>query len=166
MHVPRHLTFAFERLERPLEDGAAPCHRVPSLMVGAPMFAMPIVGAAQGALDAWRAAAPPHPDTERLLAESSARIDAARLLLERAARTADRTAPTPLLTARGRRDAATAAAWSVATADGLFHASGARVHHPHDPLQRHWRDITTAATHHALNARAAAAAYAEALAPS
>ncbi|KDN86880.1 hypothetical protein KCH_13260 [Kitasatospora cheerisanensis KCTC 2395] len=130
------------------------------------MFAMPIVGAAQGALDAWRAAAPPHPDTERLLAESSARIDAARLLLERAARTADRTAPTPLLTARGRRDAATAAAWSVATADGLFHASGARVHHPHDPLQRHWRDITTAATHHALNARAAAAAYAEALAPS
>lgn len=172
--VPASLSFTLDDLDRPQEDGAARCHRVPYLMVGALMFAAPIVGAAQGALDAWRSAAvrrgggggAPAPvrrtETDKVLAESSAQIAAARLLLERAARRADAAEATQLLAAENRRDAVMAVTWCAAAADRLFHASGSRAHRDDSPLQRHWRDITTAASHGALGLDAAATGYAAA----
>ncbi|MFR0353170.1 acyl-CoA dehydrogenase family protein [Streptomyces sediminimaris] len=172
--VPAHLSFTLAELNRPQAADAARCHRVPYLLVGALMFATPIVGAAQGALDAWRtatagrarhggAATGRRAETERVLTESSAQITAARLLLERAARRADQTDATPLLTAENRRDAAMAVTWCAAAAHRLFGAAGSRAHREDDPLQRHWRDITTAASHGALGLEAAATGYAEAV---
>lgn len=174
--VPDHLSFPLDHLNLPPTPDAARCHRVPYLMVGALMFAMPILGAAQGALGESRAAmvararaaggAPEpvrRPETDRLLTESSAQIDAARLLLERAARRADEAEPTPLLAAENRRDAAVAVSWCAASADRLFRAAGSRAHREGSPIQRHWRDITTASSHGALGLDAAASGYADAL---
>ena len=172
--VPAHLSFTMDDLDRPQATEAARCHRVPHLMVGALMFATPIVGAAQGALDEWRTATArrgangaPAPgrraDADRVLAESSAQIAAARLLLERAAQRADEAEPTPLLAAENRRDAAMAVNWCASASDRLFRAAGSRAHRQDSPLQRHWRDITTAASHGALGLDAAATGYAAAV---
>ncbi|MFI6662651.1 acyl-CoA dehydrogenase family protein [Streptomyces sp. NPDC050523] len=166
--VPAHLSFTLAELNRPQAADAARCHQVPYLMVGALMFATPIVGAAQGALDTWRTAvaaraAGRSAETERVLTESSTQITAARLLLERVARRADEEDATPLLTAENRRDAAMAVTWCAAAAHRLFGAAGSRAHREDSPLQRHWRDITAATSHGALGLEAAAKGYAEAV---
>ncbi|GAB7186270.1 oxidoreductase [Kitasatospora sp. Ki12] len=164
--VPERLSFTMADLAHPVATDAARCHRVPVQLAGTLMFAAPVAGAAQGALDAWRAAAvTPRPvrsaASDQALSESSAQIAAARLLLERAARRADHDEVTPLLVAENRRDAVTAVRWCAAAVDRLFHAAGSHVHRDGSPFQRYWRDITTAATHGALGPAAAAAEYAD-----
>ncbi|WP_042383067.1 acyl-CoA dehydrogenase family protein [Streptacidiphilus melanogenes] len=172
--LPDSLSFTLGSLNRPQPEGAARCHRVPYLMVGALMFAMPMVGAAQGALDAWRAASvrragggtpglARRAETDRVLAECSVQVDAARMLLERAARRADTADPSPLLAAENRRDAAVAVSWCASVADRLFRTAGSRAHREDSALQRHWRDLTTASSHGALAVEAAAVGYADAL---
>ncbi|MEU0271429.1 acyl-CoA dehydrogenase family protein [Streptomyces sp. NPDC006307] len=164
--VPAHRSFTLDALLRPLPD-AARCHRVPYPMVAALIFAAPVLGAARAALRAWTAEcvqeASRTPGQNLLLAGASARIHAARLLLEAAADRADRGEITPLAVAENRRDAATAAALCREAVDELFHASGMRGQSAGSPTQRAWRDVTTAAAHGALGLDGAADAYADAV---
>ncbi|WP_020135625.1 hypothetical protein [Streptomyces sp. 351MFTsu5.1] len=168
--VPAHLTFTLEDLRHPLA-GADRCHTVPYLMVGALMFAAPVLGAARGALAAFGEALAAcrtagftqgrSAEAARVLARSAGEIDAAGLLLERAAFRADHAEVTPLLAAENRRDAVLAVQLCAEAADRLFRAAGARAHAEGSALQRCWRDVTTAASHAALRAEGAATEYAE-----
>jgi two-component flavin-dependent monooxygenase len=171
--VPRHRTCTLTDLLQSL-PGAARCHTVPYSMVGALMFALPILGAARGSLAAWtetlaikqRADGSPAaqaPDTQLALARSAAEIRAAGLLLEQAAYRADHAPVTSLLVAEGQRDAAVAVELCAGAVDRLFRASGTHGQAEGDPVQRRWRDITTAATHVTLSVGPAAAAYANAV---
>ncbi|MDN0193475.1 oxidoreductase [Streptomyces sp. S.PNR 29] len=164
--VPEHRTYTLDALLRP-QSGAARCHAVPYPMVAALIFAAPLLGVARGALRAWTgervAAKHPHPATHTVLAQASARIHSAGLLLDGAAERADRGEITPLSVAENRRDATTAATLCREAVDALFHASGLRAQSPDNTVQRAWRDATAIAGHAALDADAAARAYAEAV---
>ncbi|MEU2271201.1 oxidoreductase [Streptomyces olindensis] len=164
--VPRHRTFTLDVLLRP-QPGAARCHTVPYPMVAALMFAAPLLGVARGALRAWTGerigAERPHPATHTVLAQASARIHTAGLLLDGAAERADRARITPLTVAENRRDATTAATLCREAVDALFHASGLRAQSPDSAVQRAWRDATALAAHAALDPDAAARSYAEAV---
>lgn len=155
--------------------GATACHRVPLQAVNGLSFAGPVLGAARGALDAWRATVdgklraahgkPRGPGPSRaayadVLARSAGEIDAVRLLLERAGTVADRgAAVTPGETARNLRDCALGAEQLVAAVNRLFRTSGTGGQSTDRPLQRHWRDVNSAATHVALQFEPAAAGY-------
>lgn len=164
VRVPDHRSFTLGTLLRPQTD-AARCHTVPYPMVAALIFAAPLLGIARGALRAWTAeridAPSPHPATHTVLAQTSAQIHSAGLLLGSAAERADHAEITPLAVAESRRDAVTAAALCREAVDTLFRASGMRAQSPDSALQRAWRDVTAAAGHGALDTDAAAQAYAE-----
>ncbi|MGP3971685.1 oxidoreductase [Streptomyces sp. 6N223] len=170
--VRRHLALTLDDLARPRSD-ADRCHAVPPLLVGALMFAAPIYGAARAALAAWSAdqaarrtsgfATSRSAEAERVLASSSAEIDAAQLLLERAADRADHGEVTDLLVAENRRDAVAAARMCAAATDRLFRTGGSRAHAADSVLQRCWRDVSTAVSHAALGAEGAAVEYATAV---
>ncbi|MCZ4086383.1 acyl-CoA dehydrogenase family protein [Streptomyces antarcticus] len=133
-----------------------------------------VLGAAQGALAHWsgyavqrlRAQAPEAPGPgpsfyEETLARTAGELDAARLLLERAAARADAAAEvTALEAARGERDCALAADLLVGAVERLFRASGTAGHDEGAVLQRLWRDIHSAAGHVVLQFGPSAAAYA------
>ncbi|GGL70715.1 hydrolase [Streptomyces fumigatiscleroticus] len=147
------------------------------------MFALPALGAAKGALAAWRrhaerkiraAAARPGPalpgmpsfhriSWDLVLSRGAAGIDAAELLLERAAATADERGPaiTPAETVRGWRDCAEAVDILVGVAERLFRGVGTTGQSTADPAQRFWRDIHSIAGHQALQLESAATAYAD-----
>ncbi|MFE1951190.1 hydrolase [Streptomyces sp. NPDC059524] len=174
--VPDELSFAAKDLLTGLApQGSAGCHRVPLPAVNGLFFTLPMLGAAEGALAHWTEyAAPklrsashvpgPGPGRgfyEETLARCSGEIDAARLLLERVAATADRDpVPTPLETVRGQRDCARAADLLTGVVDRLFRASGTSGHRVDSPLQRLWRDVHSASGHVVLQFAPAAAAYA------
>ncbi|WP_436978881.1 acyl-CoA dehydrogenase family protein [Streptomyces sp. enrichment culture] len=158
------------------EDGA-PCHTVPLEAVNGLSFAAPLLGAAEGALDQWtryattkaRAATlrpgAPGPGIAALgqaLARSAGETDAARLLLERCAAVADREGAdiTPAHTTRTLRDTALAVDILTGAVNRLLREGGTAGQSEDQPLQRHWRDINTSATHIALRFDAAADAYA------
>ncbi|MFG2552067.1 acyl-CoA dehydrogenase family protein [Streptomyces sp. NPDC048581] len=146
------------------------------------MFAVPALGAAKGALTAWRrhaerkiraAAAHPAPALPGMptfnrvswdvtLTRSATEIDAAELLLERAARTVDEHGPhlTALQTMRGWRDCAMATDALVAVANRLFRGVGTTGQSSTNPVQRFWRDINSMSGHQALQVESAATAYA------
>ncbi|MFB7449247.1 acyl-CoA dehydrogenase family protein [Streptomyces sp. NPDC056194] len=98
--VPEHRTFLREALAGVADADAAPCHRVPYQLVAALLFAVPALGAARGALEAWTLLVggrrlpdgrplTDDPAVQQTLARCAAEIDAARLLLETAAARAD-----------------------------------------------------------------------------
>ncbi|WP_371131947.1 acyl-CoA dehydrogenase family protein, partial [Streptomyces sp. cf386] len=146
------------------------------------MFAVPALGAAKGALAAWRRhaerkiraaadhpapALPGMPTFNRVtwdvtLTRSATEIDAAELLLERAAHTADEHGPdlTALQTMRGWRDCAMATDALVGVANRLFRGVGTTGQSSANPVQRFWRDINSIAGHQALQVESAATAYA------
>ncbi|MGS2587501.1 acyl-CoA dehydrogenase family protein [Streptomyces hebeiensis] len=171
--VPDHLTFTLRDLGR-VQPHAARCHTVPYALVAALIFAAPVLGAAEGALRTWweRTAGSVRPDggpvagqpgPQQVLARSSVELQSARLLLERAAHTADHAPITPVLVAENQRNACAAVELCVSTADRLFRAGGSRALGEDDALQRAWRDITAARAHGTLNFEAAAAGYTNAL---
>ncbi|MEV7009987.1 hydrolase [Streptosporangium sp. NPDC051022] len=93
--VPDHRSVSRERIYRGEAAGsAARCHAVPLRVVSGLLFAAPALGAAAGAVDAWRArlsGESPGGERARLaLARSAGEVDAARLLLRRAAEVGDR----------------------------------------------------------------------------
>lgn len=175
VHVPGLLTFNAADLFGGQAPGLeSPCHRVPLTATSGLSFSAPILGAAEGALAHWsghaaeriRAAERPGPGPgrgyyEEVLARSSGEIDAARLLLERAAGVADRgPLVTPAEATRNQRDCALATDLLVTAVDRLFRASGTAGHSTDHPLQRLWRDVHSAAGHVVLQFGPSAAAYA------
>ncbi|GHH20959.1 hydrolase [Streptomyces rubradiris] len=172
--VPAELSFPLgSLLEGAAEPSAPGSHQVPLTTVNGLFFALPVLGAAEGALGLWssyaaqkiRSWSPKQPGPargfyEETLARASGTIDTARFLLERAARVADRGAlATPLERARNQRDCALAADLLVTTVNQLFRASGTSGHSVHHPLQRLWRDANSAVGHVVLQPGPAAAAY-------
>ncbi|MFI5976309.1 acyl-CoA dehydrogenase family protein [Streptomyces sp. NPDC051452] len=173
--VPHHRSFAQAELMR---GGDAPdlarCHTVPAQLVGGPLFCAPALGAARRALAVWSRWAAgktpgggsPHRDSAAVretFALASAHIDAAGLLLERAAHRADTAPLTPALVAGNQRDAAVAAELLTDAVDRLFRTGGAHVREGGGELNRLWRDVHTVASHAVLRLEPVAAAYASAV---
>lgn len=160
-------------------DSTAACHAVP-MQATTLMFAAPALGGAQGALKSWSAyitqkmrnaaarpamALPGMPLLNRAphdltLARCAGEIDAAQLLLERAAITADNSsAITPLETMRNWRDCAIATEMMVTVVNRLFRAIGTTGQTLANPVQRFWRDVNSLAGHMGLQFETAASAY-------
>ncbi|MFE7167131.1 acyl-CoA dehydrogenase family protein [Streptomyces sp. NPDC057616] len=153
--------------------GLARCHSVPAQLAGGLMFCAPALGAARRALALWSewaaAKAPgggrPHHDSAAVretLAVASGHIDAAGLLLRRAARRADTEPVDAALVAGNQRDAAVAAGLLADAVDRLFRTGGAHLRDGGGDLNRLWRDVHTVASHGVLRLEPVAAAYASA----
>jgi alkylation response protein AidB-like acyl-CoA dehydrogenase len=174
--VPAHRTFTRDELlagRAPEPD--ARCRAVPLKAVNGLSFAAPVLGAARGALRDWtawtaRKAATPSAaprvsgsssaTANLVLARVAGQIDAAALLLERAATVADRGEVSELETARSLRDCSLAVEMLVDAVNALFRAAGTRAQSETGGFQRFWRDANTAAGHVVLQFEPAAAGYA------
>ena len=174
LFVPANLSVALADVFAGTAPDSVPgFHRLPLTAVNGLFFCLPILGAAEGALELWSAYAaqkitswtPQQPGPgrsfyEETLARTSGATEAARLLLERAAATVDRGAQiTPLECARNQRDTALAADSLVGAVNQLFRASGTAGHSVQNPLQRLWRDVNSAAGHVVLQPGPSATAY-------
>ncbi|MEV5876317.1 acyl-CoA dehydrogenase family protein [Streptomyces sp. NPDC052101] len=150
----------------------ARCHTVPVNAVNALPLAVPVVGAARGTVRAAaeqsirrtdRRGAPlrEKPSVQIDLARSAAEVDAAELLVQRAARVADGIERTEdgEAAVRGPRDFAQAVELSVSAVERLFRGTGTTGHFESDPVQRFWRDVNTAASHVIFSFETAGAAY-------
>ncbi|GAA2347162.1 acyl-CoA dehydrogenase family protein [Streptomyces kunmingensis] len=173
VHVPDHLTLDLaEMLAGRSAPGRSRSHAAPAQLAGGLMFCATAYGAARRALQLWthwavtpsgstgrvRAAAPALATT---LATASARIEAAGLLLERAARRADAGTVTGVLVASNQRDAAVAAQM-LADAVGELMRGGSHMLDARGELHRMWRDVHTVAAHAVLRVEGAATAFAAA----
>jgi two-component flavin-dependent monooxygenase/oxygenase LndZ5 len=163
-------------------DAVPACYRPPLPAVNGLIFATPAAGAARGMTRTFAAAfadrlgsrARPLPGTagvqgvrasaELALARSAGEVDAAWLLLERAARLVDGSAPVgPLDTARNLRDCSLVADLAVTAVNRLFREAGTRGQLTSSSMQRLWRDVTSISTHVALQFEPAARGYADQL---
>ncbi|GHE70911.1 hydrolase [Streptomyces longispororuber] len=169
VYVPARLTCAQADLMAGVVDGERAL--VPFKAVNGLTFVAPALGAARAALrdSAARLAAKTeitgkparaNPATQTALARAGAEIDAAHLLLERAAAAADSGTPSQRELARAPRDFAYAAELLGSAVDRLFRAGGARAQHTGGPVQRAWRDVNCAAGHAVLQFGAAAGVFA------
>lgn len=100
---------------------------------------------------------------ETVLARTGAEIDAAQLLLERVAATADADAITPPVAARNARDSAVAVDMLVTAVNRIFRTAGTSGQSAGNPLQRLWHDVNAVATHGALQLEPVARNYCRAL---
>ncbi|MFE0178869.1 oxidoreductase [Streptomyces sp. NPDC059002] len=171
--VPGHRTFTLPDLDR-IQAGAARCHSVPYQLVAGLQFAAPVLGAARASLRTWTEGlaarrgpdggpVPPTAEARQTLAQVSAEIHAAGLMLEAAALRADTSPVTSVTVAENMRDASVAVRQCGTAVGRLLEAAGARAQTEGDPLQRRWRDVHSAAAHGALRFEAAAAHYAAAV---
>lgn len=156
-------------------DSFAACHSVPLQAANGLSFATPVLGAARGALHSWsayvaekvRSSRPGAPGMSRVsydvtLARSAGEIEAAALLLERAAGIADQGgAVTPAQTVQNLRDCSLAVEMLVTAVNRLFNAAGTTGHSAANPVQRFWRDVNSASSHVALQFEPAARAYSD-----
>ncbi|WP_327706159.1 hydrolase [Streptomyces decoyicus] len=152
--VPGHLSFdrADMLAGRSIESDVA-AHNVPFQAVGGLTFIAPVVGAAAGALAASAATMTGrrrNPSNELLLVRASGRIDAARHLVEQNAEVLDERRFTPEHMARNERNATFAAELCTDAVGLLVRAAGTGGLGETSPLQRLWRDVTSAAGHIAL----------------
>ncbi|MEU6540756.1 acyl-CoA dehydrogenase family protein [Streptomyces sp. NPDC047000] len=172
--VPHHRTFDRATLLHGSDTpGLARCHTAPAQLVGGLLFCAPALGAARRALEVWSGWAaskaphgrPPYDSAavRETLAVASAHIDAAGLLLHRAARRADSDPVTADLVAVNQRDAAVAAGLLADAVDRMFRTGGAHLREGGGTLARLWRDVHTAASHGVLRLEPVAAAYASAV---
>ncbi len=165
--VPRHRGFPrADMLAGRSIGSSARCHTAPLRLLSGLLFAAPALGAARGALadwTTWAAAgagtggtAPPQALTA---ARAAGEIDAAGLLLERAARVADQPAATAEEAVRNPADCALAVDRLVSVVERLFRTVGSRGQAQSERLQRAWRDVHCLASHVALRFDTAAGAY-------
>ncbi|MFJ4920592.1 acyl-CoA dehydrogenase family protein [Streptomyces sp. NPDC088725] len=172
--VPRHRAFPVAELMAGAPGfGRQKCHTVPSQLVGGLIFCAPALGAARNALDTWsrwakHAAQRSHSQgadrsLHRTLARSTTDLDAARLLLEDAARRVDTGNWTEQDVARNSYVATTAIDLLVKSVDRLFRTGGVHIHENSDVLERCWRDINTIADHAVLRSEPAALIYADSI---
>jgi 3-hydroxy-9,10-secoandrosta-1,3,5(10)-triene-9,17-dione monooxygenase len=141
-----------------------PIFRVPFFFYAPLTFAAPMLGAAQGAYNHFREWTKPRKavdgsavaektSVQVQMARAAADLDAAEMLLRRAAQVCDQVPAdgvAPLL-ARSIRDFARVSEMSVAAIDTLITLSGTAGFANSQPIQRAWRDIHFASTHISLN---------------
>jgi 3-hydroxy-9,10-secoandrosta-1,3,5(10)-triene-9,17-dione monooxygenase len=178
--VPVHRTHSYRdafELDNPgaaVNDG--PLYRLPFGLLFAHSIAVPAIGVAQGALDAFRDQAgskinvrdrsrvAEDPFAQLALAEAAADIAAARdrVLANFAElmRLAEAGSALPLqLRARMRWDGAKAIELAVDAVDRVFRASGGRGLFLDNPIQRAWRDVHAMRAHAGNNLERAAAVF-------
>jgi 3-hydroxy-9,10-secoandrosta-1,3,5(10)-triene-9,17-dione monooxygenase len=175
--VPEYRTHSYQdafHLKHPgTAINGAPLYRLPFGLVFANGITAPAIGAALGALDAFReqslkrvslrdqSRVAEDPFTQYRLAEAAAAIGAARDRVlgnfTEMMRLACAGEEIPL-TARARYkwDAGKAIDWSVAGVDKLFEASGGRGIFLNNPIQRAWRDVHAMRAHAGNNPERAA----------
>jgi 3-hydroxy-9,10-secoandrosta-1,3,5(10)-triene-9,17-dione monooxygenase len=161
--VPAHRVHSFARTGSVISG--APVYRVPFMTVFPHAATVPIVGAAQGAVDDYVASqkdritlfgsrVASEPSTQIRVAESAADLDAARLSLFRNfeaitdAAIAGGEYPADLL-ARLDRDQVLATRRAVTAVDRVFAYAGAGALSLNNPIQRAWRDVHAGAAHFA-----------------
>jgi resorcinol 4-hydroxylase (FADH2) len=174
--VPAHRALAFAELADAtapgMRDNANPLYRQSFLAVLPIAIVSPVLGMAEGALADFLAMAGERTTrgavaggnrrmaelttVQLRLAEASACIDAARLLMFRdlaeAFETAARGEPISMdVRLRNRRDQAFCVRLLVSAIDALFLAAGGQGLFLDQPLQRAWRDAHGAASHISLN---------------
>jgi alkylation response protein AidB-like acyl-CoA dehydrogenase len=176
VYVPAAHTFARDELVRGRATADDSVLRPPLRTVTALTFAAPILGAARGILAASAAAAAAKQraaaeskhrmtgdDSASMaldLARSAAEIDAAELLLARAAEDADRgRVLEPALGARASRDHVFAVDLGLGAIDRLMRRAGTSGRQNSSAIQRLWRDAQTAAGHAALGWEGAARSF-------
>lgn len=152
--VPSHLSFGrTDMLTGRNAASTAACHQVPFQAVGGLTFIAPVVGAASGALAACAQTMTGRRRSqagELLLVRASGRIDSARHLAEQNAQVIDERQFTPELMARNERNATFSAEILQEAAGLLIRGAGTGGLGEAHPLQRFWRDITSATSHVAL----------------
>ncbi len=152
--VPQHLSFVrTDMLTGRNSASRLACHQVPFQAVGGLTFVAPVVGSAAGALRACASTVTGRKRTvtaETKMVRASGRIDAARHLVEQNAEVLDRRAFTPELMARNERNAAFSAELLQEAVDLLVRTAGTSGLGEGHALQRHWRDVTSATSHIAL----------------
>jgi 3-hydroxy-9,10-secoandrosta-1,3,5(10)-triene-9,17-dione monooxygenase len=161
--VPAHRVQSLASNGSDISDAAI--YRLPFLTVFPHAATVPVVGAAQGALEDYVASqkdrvtlfgskVASEPSTQIRVAESAADLDAARLSLFRnfaditAAAVAGGEYSTELL-ARIDRDQVLATRRAVAAVDRVFASAGAGALSLDNPIQRTWRDVHAGAAHFA-----------------
>lgn len=170
--VPEHRTCLREDAMRGETVGHPGYPKLSNPAVSGLMFTGPVLGAARGALAVAAqlvAAAPTGPRAvagqayQVDFARAAGDIDAAQLLLERAATVADGAELPAELVRRNRRDCALALQMLVAAADRLLRIGGTRAQEDGHPLQRYWRDIRSVASHAVMQFEPAAVDYTQGL---
>jgi 3-hydroxy-9,10-secoandrosta-1,3,5(10)-triene-9,17-dione monooxygenase len=142
---------------------ANPIYRAPMITYAPITFAVPMLGAAKGALEVYRRFAIPrmgrkNATTSTITAQirmgrAAADIDAAELLLRRSLALAEQPVPASIeLRARSMRDQGRAAELLVGAVNDLIALSGTAGFATGNSLQQYWRDVNFAARHVTLNA--------------
>ncbi|MDH6489343.1 acyl-CoA dehydrogenase family protein [Streptomyces sp. SAI-127] len=168
--VPEYRSFVWDDMRRgKLPGTGSAVHSAPLFAVNGLTFAAPILGAARGALRLVERHLAQQPSGARAAARESSRIsytraageiDAAALLLARAAETADRgRLDEDGVAERSHRDSTLAVELLVGAVDRLFQVTGTRGQATSHPMQRIWRDVHAAGSHAALQFEPAAFAY-------
>ena len=166
--VPKSRTLGLSQMREGKGPGGAlhesHIYRTPFISYAPLTFATPMVGAAQGAYELFREwtktrqgvggdSVAGRTSVQVQLARTAADLDAAELLLRRAADTAGAVPPpSPALRARSMRDYTRAAELSVSAIDALIAMSGTSGFVETSPMQRAWRDIHFASMHISVNA--------------
>jgi alkylation response protein AidB-like acyl-CoA dehydrogenase len=163
LFVPAHrLIIRSDMVEGTAPGGRAhanPLYRMPFYAALPFCLASPAIGMAQGALDAfiqWAQGAKGQPSyVHRNLAEAAAAVDAAKLIILDRIQAASSALREGKLgkneRAAARRDQAYAVRLAVGGVNLLIEAMSAGGMDLSVPVQRHWRDATTAARHVALH---------------
>lgn len=171
--VPEHRTNSFMAIREGQTPGgafhASGLYRLPLLMPMAASLVAPILGAARGAYERWRAATRDRytmygrenvavlSHQQIRTAEISAELDAAELLFRRALDALRAGGPISMEErVRIRRDYAYIAVLCVRAVERLYNASGGGANYDANPLQRYWRDVHAMAAHAGVNFDAAA----------
>ncbi|WP_437653923.1 acyl-CoA dehydrogenase family protein [Sorangium sp. So ce1182] len=171
--VPQHRTATMAELSGGQSPGGAfhanPIYRLPFIAALAPSLIATIVGTSQGAYQRWRAATRDRctmysreqvaslSHQQIRLAEISAEIDAAELLLRRSLDTLRSGGPLSMeQRVRIRRDYAYSAVLCVRAVERVYNASGGGANYESNPIQRDWRDVHAMAAHAGINFDAAA----------
>jgi len=174
--VPHHRSVLFAELLVGKPPGAEvnknPIYRQPFLSVVPSCLVAPQIGMARGALEVFveqvsgrktrgavaggNNAMANFATVQMRVAEASACLDAAELLLHRDLKDTAAAAASPEgasldLRLRNRRDHSFTSRLLVQGVDALFNAAGGSALGLHHPLQRFWRDIHAAAAHVSVN---------------
>lgn len=174
--VPEHRTLVMAGMREGRAPGADihpnPLYHTPMMSHGGSAMVAPAIGIARGVVEAWQelVRAKAHSYTREqvaagipmqlCLAEASARVDCADLLVRRALELADSGTPISLEDrVRNRRDITYATRLLTAAMNDLMGMAGASALRDDSPIQRGWRDVRAIACHVFCNFNAAGENY-------